>query len=107
MAVAGAAGAGVAVAVAGVAVAVVSQGAEQKIRAYYENKDMGVPVLIDSNATISKGSYKVRAVPFFYVLDKSGSIAARRPFTASSARAALNSVLGLATDAGSQQQGAG
>ena len=92
-----------------VAAAIINQGTiDETEYTLYRAKVAGVHVLVDADCSIGKGKFGVQAVPFFYVLDAAGKIVARRPFTESDARAALNSALGLAKpDAKGDCEGAG
>lgn len=93
----------------GAAVAIVNVGdSVDRARALYAESAPGIPVVSDPEREISEGSYGVRTVPFFYVLDASGKIAARKPFTAAAATAELAAVLGLTVHgAPASQSGAG
>lgn len=80
----------------GAAVAVVNIGESPKaIRPFYASKAPRITVVADETSDIGEKKYGVRTVPFFYVLDKAGKIAARRPFTPDAARLALAKALGL------------
>ena len=81
----------------GAAVAVVDVGGSaDDVRDFYMENAPGVTIIADPERKISGGGYTVRGVPFFYVLDAGGKIAARRPFTAAAAATAeLSSALGL------------
>lgn len=80
----------------GAAVAVVNIGqAPKAIRPFYARQAPRITVVADETSDIGEKKYGVRTVPFFYVLDKAGKIAARRPFTPGAARVALAKTLGL------------
>ncbi len=80
----------------GAAVAVVNIGeSPEAIRPFYASKAPKITVVADETSDIGEKKYGVRTVPFFYVLDKAGKIAARRPFTPDAARLALAKALGL------------
>jgi peroxiredoxin len=80
----------------GAGVAVVNIGEPpEAIRGFYAKKAPRITVLADETGDIGEKKYGVRSVPFFYVLDEAGKIAARRPFTPDSARMALGKTLGL------------
>ncbi|MHC4201178.1 MAG: TlpA family protein disulfide reductase, partial [Planctomycetota bacterium] len=79
----------------GAAVAVVNIGQTPKaIRPFYARQAPRITVVADETSDIGEKKYGVRSVPFFYVLDKAGKIAARRPFTPDAARMALAKTLG-------------
>jgi thiol-disulfide isomerase/thioredoxin len=80
----------------GAAVAVVDVGGSaDEVRDFYTESAPGITVVADPERKISGGGYAVRGVPFFYVLDAGGKIAARKPFTAEAAAAELASALGI------------
>jgi peroxiredoxin len=80
----------------GAAVAVVDVGGTADgVRDFYTESAPGITVVADPERKISDGGYAVRGVPFFYVLDAGGKIAARRPFTGAAATAELAGALGL------------
>ena len=93
----------------GVALAVVNVGdATDRARALYSKSAAGIAVVSDPKREISEGGYGVRTAPFLYVLDATGKIAARRPFTLAAAMAELSGVLGLAAcEATAPSSGAG
>lgn len=79
----------------GVGVVIVNQGQElDTIKPVYDKQCAGVPVIWDRNGDICK-AFGVDAVPFFFVVDDSGKIVARRSFTHSAATNSVNAMLGL------------
>jgi len=93
----------------GISFAIVHMGADDgKAAAFYAEKAPGVPVVIDEKGSISEKQFGVTTVPFFYLLDGKHTILQRQPFTAESAKSALNAMLGMKNDdAGSKKPGAG
>lgn len=78
----------------GVSFAVINKGeAATEIKSFYQNSTPGIPVIVDEKQEISLDKYGVQAVPFFYILDESGKIADRRPFTTEAARLAIEALL--------------
>jgi len=92
-----------------VSFAIVHRGAnDDKVKLFYSEKAPGIPVIADENGSISEKEFGVCSVPYFYLLDKKCTIIQRQPFTAESARSALNSMLGLKdTVKGVKKPGAG
>jgi peroxiredoxin len=79
-----------------VAFAIIDKGSSgDSIKAFYGEKAPGIPVIIDKEGAISEKEFGVSAVPFFFVLDKKGTIVQRKPFTPESARSALSILLGI------------
>ncbi|MCU0726692.1 MAG: redoxin domain-containing protein [Planctomycetes bacterium] len=62
---------------------------------FYDGVDMPGAVLVDPDGAVSR-LYGVEPVPFFFVVDAGGEIAARGPYTPEAAKAALSAALGLA-----------
>jgi thiol-disulfide isomerase/thioredoxin len=80
----------------GVGFAVINkQEAVENVKKVCAENAPGIPAIVDTDASICK-AYGVEPVPFFFVLDGKGAIAARKPFTPEAAQAALNRLLGLA-----------
>lgn len=75
---------------------VVNQGqAKNAIQPTYDGLSLGVPVIWDRDRQMCK-AYGVEAVPYYYLLDKNGTILQRGPFSADAAVNSLNTVLGIA-----------
>jgi len=93
----------------GISFAIVHMGAgDEKAKAFYAEKAPGVPVVIDESGSIGEREFGVTTVPFFYLLDNKRIIVERQPFTAESAKSALNTMLGIKIDdAGAKKPGAG
>jgi peroxiredoxin len=75
---------------------------------FYDGVDMPGAVLVDPDGAVSR-LYGVEPVPFFFVVDAGGEIAARGPYTPEAAKAALSAALGLAPTGaeGAKPAGAG
>jgi len=80
----------------GIAVALINYGEDKEgIQPIYEKAVPGLPVVWDPTGAICK-SYGVDTVPFFFLLNRDGAIAQRRPFTGPVATGAINVLLGIA-----------
>ena len=80
----------------GVGVAVVTRSpADEQTGKLHQNKAPGIRVVCDPEDTIGRGQYSVPAVPFFFLLDGQGLIAARGPFTGAAAATAMDKLLGV------------
>ena len=66
----------------------------ENINDTYQQIELAGMVILDPDNTISR-KYNVEPVPFYFVIDKEGKIAARGPYTESSARQALGKLLGM------------
>jgi peroxiredoxin len=88
---------------------VVVNGSEpaETIRLIYAGQAPGMTVIDDGTGEIS-ASYSGNAVPYSFVLDGEGRVAARMPYTFDDATRAVNELLGLADEApAAPQTGAG
>ena len=68
---------------------------EKTTRSFYAEKAPRITVVADEGREISEKKYGVRTVPYLYVIDKAGKVAARRAYTPAAARASLAKSLGL------------
>ncbi len=68
-----------------------------EIRSVYSEKAAGLTVIVDADSTISEKTFKVPAVPFFYVLDKDLKVLERKPFTVAAAKTAIGKNFGVTT----------
>jgi peroxiredoxin len=79
----------------GVAYVIVEKSkATAKVRKFYDETDVPGTVLHDADGEVSR-LYGVEPAPFFYVLDDTGTVAARGPYTEGAAMKALADVLGI------------
>jgi peroxiredoxin len=78
-----------------VAYVVVEQArAAARVKEFYEETDVPGVVVHDADGAVCK-AYGVEPAPFFYVLDDTGTVAARGPYTEAAAKKALSDVLGI------------
>ncbi len=78
----------------------------EKAKAFYAETEMPGSVVRDPDAKVSR-LFGVEPVPFFFLLDAAGNVAARGPYTEAGARAALNAALGLTPAGGDGAKPAG
>jgi peroxiredoxin len=78
-------------------VAIEKKGQVRPQRAFYDQIDLPGPAYHDADGAICK-AYGVDPIPFYFVVNKDGTIAARGPYTKDAAWRALGGALGLAEE---------
>ncbi|MHC9542062.1 MAG: TlpA family protein disulfide reductase [Vulcanimicrobiota bacterium] len=93
----------------GISFAIIHLGApDEAAKKFYAEAAPGLTVIADESGTIGEKEFGVSTVPYFYLLDKKYAVVQRQPFTADSAKSALNSMLGIKGDEeGTKKPGAG
>jgi len=87
-----------------VVVEISKQGA--KAKKLHEDNEVSGDLVHDAQGAIGE-AYGVSAAPFFYVLDDTGTVTARAPYTALAAKQALGALLGVKVEAAPGEKACG